>query len=180
MRVKRAPQPLERLEVGLAEHRRHVRLLVDADAVLAGDRAAGVDARLDDQARQLLGALRLALARGVVADERVEVPVAGVEHVRDPQLVLGGERVDLAQHLGQPRARDHAVLDVVGGGDPAHRRERRLAGAPDQVALLRALGDPHVERAGAAHSSISRSSPARHCSRGPSSSTSSAAPASSR
>ena len=51
-------------EVGVVEHRRHVALLVHAHAVLAGDRAAGVHARLHDQAGQLLGALGLArLAR---------------------------------------------------------------------------------------------------------------------
>ena len=50
-RVERAAQALERVEVGLVEHLRHVLLLVDADAVLAGDRAAGVQARVEDLAR---------------------------------------------------------------------------------------------------------------------------------
>ena len=59
--VERAAQALERVQVGLGEHLRHVLLLVDADAVLAGDRAAGVQAGVDDQARQLLGLLGLAL-----------------------------------------------------------------------------------------------------------------------
>src|ERR1044072_114593 len=75
-RVEGAAQHLERREVGLLEHLRHVALLVDADAVLAGDRPARVDARLDDPPRQLLGALRL--LRAGVEEERVEV---AVEHL---------------------------------------------------------------------------------------------------
>ena len=86
--VERAAQPLERVEVGLGEHLRHVLLLVDADAVLAGDRAAGVQAGVEDQPGQLLGLLGLALDRAVVADERVQVAVAGVEDVGDDHAVL--------------------------------------------------------------------------------------------
>ena len=120
--------------------------------------------------------------RRVVADERVQVAVAGVEDVGDLQPVLGGELVDPAQHLGQPRARDHAVLDVVGRRDPAHRRERRLARPPDQRPLVLVAGDADLERAGVARTAprdlleVAR----RTRSAGPSSSTSSAAPASSR
>ena len=61
---KARAEPLHRLEVVLAEHQRHRARLVGADAVLAGDRAARVDARLEDLLGQLLGALRLAVARG--------------------------------------------------------------------------------------------------------------------
>src|SRR3712207_5160013 len=93
-RVERAAQLLERLEVGLREHLRHVALLVDAHAVLPGDRAAGLHARDDDLARQLLRALGLALDALVVADERMQVPVAGVEDVADLQPVLPRERID--------------------------------------------------------------------------------------
>src|SRR3954454_11237419 len=104
--VERAAQLLERGEVGLGEHLRHVALLVDADAVLAGDRTARLDAGEHDLARQLLGALGLALA---VADQRVEVAVAGVEDVADLQPVLLGQRVDALEHVGQLGARDHRV-----------------------------------------------------------------------
>ena len=44
------------------------------------------------------------------------------------------------------RARDHAVLDVVGRRDPAHRRERGLARLPDQLALAGARA-PRARRA---------------------------------
>src|SRR3954464_15765276 len=80
-RVERAAQALERVQVLLAEHLRHVLLLVDPDAVLAGDRPAGVQAGVEDEPGELLGALGFALHAAVVADERVQVAVAGVEDV---------------------------------------------------------------------------------------------------
>ena len=116
---------------------RHRAGLVGADAVLAGDRAAGVDAGLEDLLGEQLRALRLARDARVVEHERMEVAVAGVEDVADAQAGSLRELVDAAQHLRQLRARDDAVLHVVVGADPAHRGERRLAPAPDRGALGR-------------------------------------------
>ena len=140
-------EQLHRREIALAEELRHRARLVDADAVLAGERAARVDAGVEDRRRELLGALGLALDRLVVEHERVQVPVAGVEDARDPQPVLGAELGGPPQHLGQLRSRHDAVLDVVARRDPAHRGERRLAAAPDPRALLRRLGRVQLERA---------------------------------
>src|SRR3954468_15373288 len=139
--VERAAQLLERGQVGLVEHLRHVALLVDADPVLAGDRPALGQAREHDLAGQLLGALGLALA---VADERVQVAVAGVEDVADLQPVLAREGVDALEHLGQPRARDHAVLHVVVRRDAAHGREGGLAHLPEDLTLANVAGDAHL------------------------------------
>ncbi len=100
---------------------------------------------------ELLGPLRLALDRAVVEDERVEVAVAGVEDVADPEAVLGRELVDPPQHLGQLRARHDAVLDVVVGADPAHRGEGGLAPAPD-----RARARPRPRRCGARSAPFAR------------------------
>ena len=52
---------------------------------------------------------------------------------RDAELL--GERGDAGEDLGQLRARDDAVLDVVVRRDPAHRGERRLPALPDPRAL---------------------------------------------
>ena len=83
-------EKLHRREVALAEELRHRARLVDADAVLAGERAARVDARVEDRRRERLGALGLALDRLVVEHERVQVPVAGVEDdaTRSPYSAL--------------------------------------------------------------------------------------------
>src|SRR5207247_1117143 len=76
--------------------------------------------------------LRLARDLLVVEDERVEVSVAGVEDVADPEAVLALELGDPAQHLRELRPRDDAVLDVVAARDAAHRGERSLAALPAQ------------------------------------------------
>ena len=99
VRVKRASQPVEALEVALREHGRHLALLVDADAVLAGDRAAKVEARAEDQIGQLLGALGFSGRGRVVADQGVKVSVAGVEDVGDLKSMLCCQLFDAAQRL---------------------------------------------------------------------------------
>ena len=82
-RIDRVAHLLHHVEVVVGEHPRHVVLLVGADAVLAGDRAAGLDAVGEDLARDLLGQRRLPGNPLVVADQRVQVAVAGVEDVAD-------------------------------------------------------------------------------------------------
>src|SRR4051794_25443013 len=91
-RVPGAAQLLERGEVVLPEHLRHVLLLVDADAVLAGDRPAGLQARVEDPARELLRARGLALAAPVEAHQRMQVAVARVEDVGHEHAVLLRQR----------------------------------------------------------------------------------------
>src|SRR5690348_5777550 len=72
-------------EVDLVEHRRHQVALFDPDAVLAGQHAADLDAQFQDLGAESLGGLELARLVGIVEDERLQVPVAGVEHVCDPE-----------------------------------------------------------------------------------------------
>jgi hypothetical protein len=58
--------------------------------VLAGDRATAFDAGVEYRAGQDLCRLGLGRRRVVVQHQRVQVAVAGVEHVRDPHPVFGG------------------------------------------------------------------------------------------
>jgi hypothetical protein len=89
-RVERAPDQLHGVQVVGAEHPRHVPGLVNADAVLAGDRAAVLQAGVQDRTGDLLGRFGLARHLVVVEHQRVEVPVARVEHVGYPDArVLG-------------------------------------------------------------------------------------------
>src|SRR5439155_21530952 len=85
--IEGAFDPLLLGEVGLVEHRRHQVALLDADAMLAGQHAADLDAQPQDVGAELLGALELARPIGVVEDERVEIAVAGMKDVGDAQLV---------------------------------------------------------------------------------------------
>src|SRR4029450_5441385 len=72
-RIERAPHALHRLQVVGAEEEGHRAGLVDADTVLAGQRAAYVDARFQDRLRQRPRALRLALGARVVEHQRMQV-----------------------------------------------------------------------------------------------------------
>ena len=90
---------------------------------------------VEDLGGDLLGVFRLSGNRLVVADERMQVAVAGVKHVADAQARSRFQLADATEHLGQLRARHDAVLHVVVRRHAAHRRERRLASLPDAIAL---------------------------------------------
>ena len=122
-------------EVGLGEHVAHDALLLAADAVLAGDGAAGVDAELEDFVGEIERAFFFAGVRAVVEDHRVEVAVAGVEDVGDAQAGLGGHLVHAREYGRKRGARDDAVLHDVVGRDAAHGGEGGFAALPDEGAL---------------------------------------------
>ena len=130
--VERVAHPAHHVDGAGAEHLRHVARLVRSDTVLAGDRATGRDARLEDLPRHLERAIAGAGLRVVEEHERMEVAVAGVKDVGDAQPVRRRQCIDLLEHIAQARARDDAVLHVVARADPAHRGERGLARFPDQ------------------------------------------------
>jgi len=146
-RVERAPDQLHGVQVVGAEHLRHVPGLVHAHAVLAGDRAAVLQAGVQDRAGHLLGRLGLTRHLVVVEHQRVQVPVARVEYVRHPDPGGSRQRGDPGQHRAQRRPRHHAVLDDERRADPAHRGERRLAPGPDDRPLGRVVGRPDLGRA---------------------------------
>ena len=112
--------------------------------MLAGERAAGVDAGGEDLGGQLLGTVGLALDRAVVEHQRMQVAVARVKHVCDPQAVGARQLTDAMQRAWQRRARHHSILDVVVGADAAHRRERGLAPVPKRRPLGLVGGDPDL------------------------------------
>ncbi len=143
-RVEGAFDPLLLVQVDLVELERHQVALFDADAVLAGQDAADLDAKLEDFGAQRLGALQLARLVGIVEDQGVQVAVAGMEHVGDPQAVVRAQRLHALQDIRQLAARDRAVHAIVVGRDPADRGEGRLAAEPEALALGIAGADPDV------------------------------------
>ena len=76
--------------------------------------------------------------------QRMQVAVAGVEHVHRDQLVRVGDLVDAPQHLDELRARHDRVVQVVVGRDARDRAERRLAALPEQRALGVVGRDAHA------------------------------------
>ena len=167
-------------EVGLVEHLAHQVALLDPDPVLAGQHAADRDAEPQDVGAERLGPLDLAGLVGVVEDERVQIAVAGMEHIGDAQPVLRRQVADPRQHLGQAAARDRAVHAVIIGRNPPDRRKRRLAAGPEGDPLGFVAADPDRLRAvGAGDRLDLRRSGDRPRPAGPSSSTISSASTSS-
>src|SRR5215831_7457750 len=77
-RIEGAPDLREEVEIVVAEEQFHRVALLHADAVLAGERAAHLDARREDLLARRDDARDLLLVAAVVADVGVEVAVAGV------------------------------------------------------------------------------------------------------
>ena len=131
---------VEACEFGRGELAAHLPDLFDADAVFAGDGAADLDAEFEDAAAEVLGLFQFARHVGVEQDERMQIAVAGMEHVGDAQAAFGTHLGDARQHMRQLLARDRAVHAVVVGREPAHRRKGGLAPGPEPEALRLVLG----------------------------------------
>ena len=88
LRIEGAFDPLLLIEVDLAEHLRHQVALFDTNAMLTGQNATEFDAGPQDIGAKRLGAFDLAGLIGVIENERVQIAVAGMEHVGTAQIVF--------------------------------------------------------------------------------------------
>ncbi len=125
---------------------RHVRLLLDADAVLAGQHPAGVERRGDDLRSRGVHPFEHARLAPVEQQQRMQVAVAGVEHVHHDQVVTVGDLVDLLEHVGELRPGHDGVVEVVVGRDLGDRPEGRLAALPEQLPLGIGTGEADLGR----------------------------------
>ena len=102
--VEGALHPHLLLEVGGGELHAHQLALLDADAMLAGQAAAELDAQLENLRAAQLGALELARIVGVVEDQRMQIAVAGMEDIGDAEAVAPAD-------LGRSRSSASDSLD---------------------------------------------------------------------
>jgi hypothetical protein len=72
----------------------HLPDFLQADAVLAGDGAADLDAQFENLAAEGFGPGEFAGLVGVEQDQRMQVAVAGVEYVGDRQTVFRAQLAD--------------------------------------------------------------------------------------
>ena len=117
-----------------------------ADAVLAGDRAAERERGPVQVGLDRVG-LRLGLRVAAVEHEiGVQVAVAGVPERPDPDVVLRGDALDLAEHVGHARSGHADVLHP----DVAQPLQGVVSGPPrlaQPIGLLRIGRPDHVRRA---------------------------------
>ena len=67
----------------------------------------------------------------VKKQDRVNIAVAGVKDVRDPQIVPLADFDDVPENMGQLGARHHPILSAIGGRETSDRPEGRFAALPD-------------------------------------------------
>jgi hypothetical protein len=89
----------------------------------------------------------LARVRGIEQHVRVQVAIAGMEHVARLEALLGRECVDVGERLGEPRARHDAVHDREAARRATVRTERALAPLPELRAFVGIACDARAARA---------------------------------
>ena len=146
-RVEGGADALHGGEVWLGKHFGHGAFFVFADAVFAGDGAAGFDAKFENFCGESFGGFFLAGNAAVVENERMEIAVTGVENVGDAESGFAAEARDFAHHLRESGAGNDAVLHDVVGRDAAHGGEGGFAAFPDEGAFGFGLCDTNFRGA---------------------------------
>src|SRR5262249_29215503 len=124
----------------------HQLALLNADAVLAGEAPAELDAKLEYLRPAQLGTLKLSLVVGVVQDERMQIAIAGVEDIDHAKPMAAADLGDLGQRLRQLGERDHPVHAVI-VRNLSDGTKSRFSPFPDRHALFWALARAHHARA---------------------------------
>ena len=79
---------MELLQLVIIELHRHLANFLHAHAMLTGDAATHLHTEFQDLAAERLGALKFAWHVGIKQDQRVQVAIARMKHVRHPQAEL--------------------------------------------------------------------------------------------
>src|SRR5438876_8342893 len=108
--VENPTQSPHRSKVILRKLLRHEIDLFDSDAMLSGDAASKFDAFFQNVMTGSQCAAHLVGLSFIVKHERVNISVAGVEHVRDAQPVFLTGLPDESHDVGKFRSRHHPVL----------------------------------------------------------------------
>jgi hypothetical protein len=130
VRIEGLLEPEELLELRFIELTAHGIEFLHAHTVLPGDGTAHGHAQGQDLRAQGLCPGQLSLPARIIENQRMQVAVAGMEHVGNCQSVLLGQGGNVIQYLCQPGSRDGAVHAVVIRRQPPYRREGRLAAEP--------------------------------------------------
>ena len=133
--IKDTTEPRHEVEVGGGELERHALRLVHSDAMLAGDAAAQGQAGPEQRLVGRLRPLELAGDAIVVEDHGMQVAVARVEDVGDPEPVAGADGLHLPHDLGQPRARHHRILEQPVARHAPDHAGRLLPSLPEERPL---------------------------------------------
>src|SRR6516164_7803959 len=112
--------------------------------MLTGDAAAAAQAFFQNVVTGVQHALHLLAVAFVEKQNRVDVAVAGMKNVGDPDLVLFADALNLTKNMGQLRARHDSVLRAIAGREAADRAKCLLAAFPEELALGFACRLPYL------------------------------------
>lgn len=135
VRIEGVVDAAHEIEIGVGEKERHELRFFHADAVLAGKRAADFDAVTDNFGGGSQGAFELRFVAGIVKNDGMKIPVAGVENVADVKTVVRADFLDAAERLRKFCAGNDAVENVVAGSKAAESAESVFAAFPEEFAL---------------------------------------------
>ncbi len=122
--------PMLLFQIFVGKHHSHQIALFHADAMLAAEHAAHRNTQAQDVRAKGFGPFQLIVFHGVEHDQRMQIAIARVKHIADPQSVLFRQGRDFFQHAGQRLPRNGAVHAQHVGGQPPHRGKRGLAACP--------------------------------------------------
>ena len=100
--------------------------------MLAGNGPTGIDAPLQDLAPGLFHHVQLIRVTAIEQDQRVQVAIAGMEDVANPQAVFFGYFIDEFKHRWNLGTRHDAVLGIERRTHTAERAESVFAALPQQ------------------------------------------------
>ena len=149
--VERVLHGPEGFQLLTTEDQGHGLELVQAHSMLAGDRAAGLDAHLEDLAPRRLDPLGLIRVGHVEDDVRVQVSVPRMEEVGQGEPVPSGHRLDAGEQIRKCRPGHDRVLDEDVGPQTAERAKRLFSGLPKPISFRFRRGRLNVPRSGQAH-----------------------------
>src|SRR5918995_124052 len=112
------------VEIEIGEVGAHQVSFLDSDTVLPRQGAADPETGCDDLFPGLMDDPVGLLVARIEGDERMQVAIAGMEHIRHGQPVSVGDGVDGFHRLDEPGAWDHRVVQVVVGCELGNRPER--------------------------------------------------------
>src|SRR2546429_6165968 len=104
---------VEPLELAGRELDAHAADFFESDPVLAGNRAADLDAQLQNLASIRLGLFRVARTIGVEQDQWMQVAVAGMEDIHAAQPEFPAELGNSRQHRRDRASRDRSIDAVI-------------------------------------------------------------------
>src|SRR5665213_2846437 len=118
------------------EHEGHEVDLFNADAMLAANTPAELDAAPYDGFARLNHALHNAGNAVIEVEAWMQIAIPGMKNVGDAEVVLLRYRVNGLEHFRQFGAGDHSIVGDDGRRKPPHRADALLSHPPSFFALL--------------------------------------------